>query len=291
MVLSKLQKEVQQLANRIDEEYEEIDQVDKENESENECGINCDSETTLEDDYMSEPETVLEEEEPDMDPTPPPSPVKVKRKYTKREPKVGIATSDPNIQVIMKSKKKGPNKIKKVTVYREDVPQQEIQIVEKTRRPRGRPKNKQLVNVIKEEAEPDVIAFERPTTVRMTAKELKKMELEVRLLELQSVSGNSNLKLNKKGKVDGRQSKQRSQKQLDATARLVEANKLKRMKKKEDLKQDVLNEQKSVVNNIISSLNQTTVTEQKTQGKQAAAEKQEADKKVALKKANLSLFD
>ena len=37
--------------------------------------------------------------------TPPPSPVKkVKRKYTKREPRVGIATSDPNIQVIMKSK-------------------------------------------------------------------------------------------------------------------------------------------------------------------------------------------
>ena len=110
MVLSKLQKEVQQLANRIDEEYEEIDQVDKD-EIDIESGTDCDSETTLEDDYMSEQETVLEEEEPD--PTPPPSPVKVKRKYTKREPKVGIATSDPNIQVIMKSKKKGPNKIKK----------------------------------------------------------------------------------------------------------------------------------------------------------------------------------
>ena len=288
MVLSKLQKEIQPLANRIDEEYEEIDQVNKENESENDCETDCDSETTLEADYMSEPETVLEEEEPD--PTPPPSPVKkVKRKYTKREPKVGIATSDPNIQVIVKSKKKGP-RVKQDVVYREDVPQQEVQIVEKTRRPRGRPKNKQLVNVIKEEAEPDVIAFERPTKVKATAKELKVMELEVRLLELQSVSGNSNLKLNKKGKVDGRQSKQRTQRQIDATARLVEANKLCRLKKASDLKQDVLNEQKSVINNIISSLNQSTVTEQKTQERQAAAEKQEADKKTALKKANLSLF-
>ena len=202
----------------------------------------------------------VEEQEPD--PTPQPSHVKPKRKYTKREPKIGIATSDPNTQVIMKSKKKGPNKVKKVVVYRKDVPQQEIQIVEKTRRPRGRPKSKQLVNVIKEPEEPDVIAFERPTEVKATAKGLKKMELEVRLLELQSVSGNANLKLNRKGKVDGRQSKQRSQRQLDATARLVESNnKLKSMKRASDLKEELMSEQKSVVNNSISSLNTATVVE------------------------------
>ena len=289
MVLSKLQKEVQQLANKIDEEYEEIDQVNKENESENECETDCDSETTLEDDYETKPEDVIEEE---PNPTPPPSPVKVKRKYTKREHKVRIATSDPNIQVIMKSKKKGPNKIKKVTVYREDVPQQEIQIVEMTRRARGRPKNKQLVSVVKEEAEPDVIAFERPTKVKMTAKELKKMELEVRLLELQSVSGNSNLKLNRKGKVDGRQSKQRSQKQLDATARLVEANKLKRMKKKKaDSKQDLLNEHQRIVGNIINSLNQTTIIEKESNDKQQKVEAEEKLKRAKERKANLSLFD
>ena len=117
------------------------------------------------------------------------------------------------------------------------------------------------------------------------------MELEVRLLELQSVSGNSSLKLNKKGKVDGRQSKQRSPKQLDATARLVEANKLKRMKKKEDLKTELLAEQKSVVGNIINSLNQITIVEKDTQEKQQEIQKQEAGKKSALKKANLSLFD
>ena len=163
MALSKLQQQVQDLANDIDENYVSIDEVDKENQRD--CDSDC-SETTLEDDYESEPESVVLDEEPDMDPTPPPSPVKQKRKYTKREPKVGIATSDPNIQVIMKSKKKGPNKVKQVVVYREDVPHQEVQIVEKTRRARGRPKSKQLVSVIKEEAEADVIAFERPTKVR-----------------------------------------------------------------------------------------------------------------------------
>ena len=125
--------------------------------------------------------------------------------------------------------------------------------------------NKRLVNVIKEPEEPDVIAFERPTKVKMTAKELKKMELEVRLLELQSVSGNSSLKLNKKGKVDGRQSKQRTQKQLDATARLVEANKLRRMKKASDLKEELMSEQKAIGGNIISSLNTATVVEKEDQ--------------------------
>ena len=286
MALTKLQQQVQDLANKIDEDCVSIDEVDKENNSD--CDSDC-SETTLEDDYESEEENVLEPIQ--EDPTPPPSPVKPKRKYTKREPKVGIATSDPNIQVIMKSKKKGPNKVKKVVVYREDVPQQEIQIVEKTRRPRGRPKSKQLVSVIKEEAEPDVIAFERPTKVKATAKELKKMELEVRLLELQSVSGNANLKLNRKGKVDGRQSKQRSQKQLDATARLVEANKLRRMKKASDLKEELMTEQQAIVGNIINSLNQTTITEKEDQDKQAAVEQQEADKKAKERKASLSLFD
>jgi hypothetical protein len=291
MALTKLQQQVQDLANKIDEDYVSIVEVDKENNSD--CESDC-SETTLEDDYESEEENVLEpiQEEPDtVIETPPPSPVKVKRKYTKRQPKVGIATSDPNIQVIMKSKKKGPNKVKQVVVYREDVPQQEIQIVEKTRRPRGRPKNKQLVNVIKEPEEPDVIAFERPTKVKMTAKELKTMELEVRLLELQSVSGNSSLKLNKKGKVDGRQSKQRTQKQLDATARLVEANKLKRMKKASDLKEELMSEQTAIGGIIISSLNTATVVEKENQNKLAVVEKEQADKKAKDRRKALSLFD
>ena len=117
------------------------------------------------------------------------------------------------------------------------------------------------------------------------------MELEVRRLELQSVSGNANLKLNKKGKVDGRQSKQRTQKQLDATARLVEANKLKRMKKASDLKEELMTEQKAVVNNIITSLNTATVVEKETQDKQQEIEKEQAIKKAKERKANLSLFD
>ena len=63
------------------------------------------------------------------------------------------------------------------------------------------------------------------------------------------------------------------------------------MKKASDLKEDVLNEQKSIVNNIISSLHTATVVEKEDQDKQAIVQKQEADRKQAANKKTTSLFD
>ena len=190
--------------------------------------------------------------------------------------KKGVFSPPPS--VVLKTRQKGPRK-KQVIVYKEDLPQEPIEIVEKIRRKPGRPK-KQVVEVVKEPDEPDVIVFPKPTKIKMTARELKQMELETRLLELQAVSGNANLKMNKSGKVDGRQSKVRSKKQLEATARLVEMNKLKRMKKKADEKEDLMDEQKDVVKNIIGALNQNKVkqveedTQKEAQQAQAKARKQ-----------------
>jgi len=213
------------------------------------------------------------------------SPTKVKRKYTKRAPKETIKTSDENVELVIKTKKKGPKK-KQVIVYREDIPVEPIQIVEKVKRKPGRPK-KPVVEVVKETDEPDVIVFQKPSKVKMTAKELKQMELETRLLELQAVSGNANLKMNRKGKVDGRQSKDRTQKQIEATKRLVEMNKLRRMKKKEDEKQEILGEQQEVVKNIIGALNQNKVKKVEEDAHQAA---QQAQVK-ARKQKMISQFD
>ena len=212
--------------------------------------------------------------------------VKQKRKYTKRQPKKTIKTSDENVTVLLKSHKKGPKK-KQVIVYREDLPVEPIEIVEKVRRPAGRPKKKELVKIVKEENEPDCVVFEKPSKVTMTARELKKMELEVRLLELQGVSGNSNLKLNRKGKVDGRMVKVRTEKQIQATKNLAEMNKMKRLKRKEDEKQAILGEQQEVVKNILGTLAQNKVAkvEEDNQKAQADAAKQ------AKKKANLAMFD
>ena len=55
----------------------------------------------------------------------------MKRKYTKRAPKETIPTSDENVTVVLKiRKKKGPKK-RVVTVYKEDLPVDPITIVEK----------------------------------------------------------------------------------------------------------------------------------------------------------------
>jgi hypothetical protein len=216
--------------------------------------------------------------------------IKPKRKYTKRQPKETIKTSDENVTVLLKSRKKGPKK-KQVIVYREDLPVEPIEIVEKVKRPAGRPKKKELVKIVKELDEPDCIVFEKPSKVKMTARELKKMELEIRLLELQGVSGNSNLKLNKKGKVDGRMVKVRTQKQIEATARLVEANKLRRMKKKDDEKQEILGEQQEVVKNILGTLAQNKVAKIEQDNQKAQADAAKQAKAEAKKKKMAAMFD
>jgi len=237
-----------------------------------------DSEETLIDEEIEEVQEVKEIE------------VKQKRKYTKRQPKKTIKTSDENVTVLLKSHKKGPKK-KQVIVYREDLPVEPIEIVEKVRRPAGRPKKKELVKIVKEENEPDCVVFEKPSKVKMTERELKKMELEVKLLELQKISGNANLKLNKGGKVDGRMIKVRTAKQIQATKNLVEANKLRRMKKKNDEKQAILGEQQEVVKNILGTLAQNKVAKVEQDNQKAEADAAKQAKAEAKKKANLAMFD
>jgi len=278
MTITNLQQKVATLANQIDDEYTDIDSDI----------IDSDSESTIaEDEIEEETDLVVKEIEPKVEPEPV---KKAKRKYTKRQPKPTIKTSDKNVEIRLATKKRGPRK-RVVTVYKEDMPVEPITIVEKVRRGKGRPKKGKLVEIVQEPDEPDVIAFERPSKVKMSARDLKKMELEVRLLELQSVTGNANLKMTRAGKIDGRQSKTRTQKQIDATARLVESNKLKRMQKKQIEKDEVLTEQKIVVNNIITSLNDAQVVDNKKSEKEAKMKAEQATKAETVKKQNMSLFD
>ena len=81
--------------------------------------------------------------------------------------------------------------------------------------------------------------------------------------------------------------KVRTQKQIQATKNLVEMNKMKRLKRKEDEKQAILGEQQEVVKNILGTLAQNKVAkvEEDNQKAQADAAKQ------AKKKANLAMFD
>ena len=102
----------------------------------------------------------------------------VKKKRAPRK-KTILQTEDPNVEIEVKSRKPGPKK-KRIVVYKEDIPEAPIVIVEKTGK-RGRPK-KQLETIIEHE-EPQRIPT--PPKRQPTMPELKKQELDLHFQELQ----------------------------------------------------------------------------------------------------------
>jgi hypothetical protein len=213
------------------------------------------------------------------------------RKYTRKPPPETLKTSDPNIEVQVKSRKRGARK-KVITIYKEDIKQEPMVIREKIRRPRGRPKQQKEIEIIKDSEDDDVVIVPKPHPQKeLTRKQLRELELHTKLSELQLISGNPALKLTKRGAVDKRMVKTRTPAQLKATQNLIELNKMKRMKKKEDLQNQILDEQKKVVGNIINSLNQTTVKEQKESDDTAKIEAEAKLKTAKERQKALSLFD
>lgn len=249
-------------------------------ETENE---DCDSDSTLEDVEIQEETNLvpIPEEIIVAEPV-----IKQKRKYTRRPPKKTLNTSDPNIKVEIKTKKKGPPK-RVITIYKEDIEPEPVVIREKIKRKAGRPRAQKPIEVI-EDGEDEMVLVPKPHPQKeLTKKQLKELELHTKLAELQLVSGNDKLKLNKKGQIDKRMVKTRTAKQLQATKNLIELNKARREAKKQKDKKEILDEQKDVVHNIINSLNQTQVIDNK------AAEKEQQIKaqKLVEKKQALSVFD
>lgn len=166
----------------------------------------------------------------------------VRKKPKKLKKPEMIPTSDPNVTMQVKSRSKGP-KPKKIYVYREDLPQNKIQIIEKSKK-RGRPKTKLDVEIVKDNASKvnaETIVIDRPSDQKktLTARELKRMELDARFSELEQMAGKK-LRQTKKGTVDKRSAKERTPKQIEASRRLVEFNKeMKNRKKQEERKADL----------------------------------------------------
>ena len=118
-------------------------------------------------------------------------------------------------------------------------------IREKIKRGRGRPKQQKQIEILQDSDNEDVVIVPRPHPQKeLTRKQLKELELHTKLSELQLISGNPSSKLTKRGNVDKRMVKTRSAAQLKATQNLIELNKMKRLRKKEDLQNQILDEQK-----------------------------------------------
>ena len=196
------------------------------------------------------------------------------KKKAVRRPKKVLDTSDENIKVVMKSRKPGPKK-KIVYVYKEDIEDEPVEIVEKIKRKAGRPKKQKLVKYVdddgnevknRNESKEVVIKVGGEKDIPMTEKELKVLKLEERLAELESISGKKVL-VTKKKQIDKRQNKVRSAAQIAACERLVALNKQRRLDK---LKSTEEAKSKTAVKAVLSELSETA--------KQTKAKVQEKEK-------------
>ena len=189
-----------------------------------------------------------------------------------------ISPKETTVEVIEEEDYDYLVKEKKKEIYKDDKPKKEKKLSKKEKneiddynssygvepqykkKPKGRPKKpieeKLAKQVITKEkiiymVQNEKGEFEKAKNPKLTAKELKKMELE-KEKERKEIELGKRLQTRKNGKIDNRSSKPRTPAQIEATRKLVEANKKRREEKnkykKEETKQIVKDSVREVVN-------------------------------------------
>ena len=156
-----------------------------------------------------------------------------------------IKSSDPNIEVEIKKHTKKPKK--KIIIYKEDIEssEDEVEVIYKNRK-KGRPKSNKIIKykndkneIVEDKLDADKLEIDLSHTKELNAKQIKLLKLQEKITELEAVSGKK-IRGTRKGEIDKRQTTKRTQKQIEATERLVLANKMKREAKlKEKTKETV----------------------------------------------------
>ena len=159
---------------------------------------------------------------------------------TEPKKKSKTITSACGSNVIIK-KRNTRSKPKPIIIYEEDLydtndEPQEVIVKKKTR---GRPKKaKPVIEYVNDKGEtvdkddsPDQIIINKPVKEKLSAKDIKMIELQEKILELETVSGKT-IRGTKKGKIDKRQTKPATEKQLAARKKFIENNKLRNEAKK-----------------------------------------------------------
>lgn len=156
------------------------------------------------------------------------------KKYQKVKDYKMIKSSDPNIEIELKRKNIRKPK-KKIIIYKEDIESsdEEVEIVYKNKKA-GRPKSNKIIKYkndknedVDDRLDADKVEIDLSHTKELNAKQIKLLKLQEKLTELEVVSGKK-IRGTKKGEVDKRQTTKRTQKQIEATERLVLSNKMKR---------------------------------------------------------------
>ncbi len=208
-----------------------------------------------------------------------------------------LKTDCGNEIIIKKTRGRKKSITKPIVVYMEDLIEQDVlpeqKVIVKQKRGKGRPKKKeppivQYVNKndeIQDEDDGDVsqVIINKPSKEKLSAKDLKLLELQQKIAELEAVSGKK-IRGTKKGAVDKRQTKAPSEAQIQARKKFVENNKLRNeaKKKKKEEEQKIKNKEnvKDVIDELAELKKQNAL--QKEQLK-AQLEKEEQAKEVKVK--------
>ena len=113
---------------------------------------------------------------------------------------------------------------------------------------RGRPKKNKIIKYkndkneeVNEKLDAEKVEIDLSHTKELNAKQIKLLKLQEKITELEAVSGKK-IRATRKGAIDKRQTTKRTQKQIEATERLVLANKMKREAKLKDKTKEMVNE-------------------------------------------------
>jgi hypothetical protein len=162
-----------------------------------------------------------------------------------------IISENEDTIVVLKNRRK-PAQKKRVVIYREDIEEDKpIEVEIKSKRGRGRPKAVPVIEQVNTEEKVEIERF--VPQKEPTSRELRKLELQNKLLETEAIAGRK-LRLNKKGKVDGRMVKERSEAQINATKKMLEAKKIQREIKKREQSSQHLTEIDQSVKQMVASL-------------------------------------
>jgi len=159
-----------------------------------------------------------------------------------------IKSSDPNIEIEVKKRHNKKPK-KKIIIYKEDIESsdEEVEVIYKNKKA-GRPKQNKIIKYkndknedVDDKLDADKVEIDLSHTKELNAKQIKLLKLQEKITELETVSGKK-IRATRKNEVDRRQTSKRSQKQIEATERLILSNKLKREEKLKETTKDLVNQ-------------------------------------------------
>jgi hypothetical protein len=210
-----------------------------------------------------------------------------------------LKTDCGNEIIIKKSRSTKKNITKPIVIYMEDLVEQnaipEQKVIVKQKKTKGRPKKqKPIVQYVDDDGDTvdedngniEQVIINKPKKEKLSAKDLKMLELQQKIAELEAVSGKK-IRGTKKGAVDKRQTKAPTEKQLEARRKFVENNKLRNeaKKKKKEEEQKIKNKEsvKQVVDELAELKKQNALQKEQLKAQLEKEEQAKIEQKPIIK--------